>query len=186
MPRAAKAGCIGPRSAYERRGSTAILLPSEQSYGHRRPGHGIPNNVTTIERSTPPGKPTEASAGSATSSESGSSSSDVVLIHGVTADGQGLQVLRRRDGRIEAGAARPLKHGQPIQGEVVRLKPRKEFPLLCDVEVEVAAPKSAVAQSADEPSGTGRKGPARVTTERYRENWDAIWARPKKDGALLN
>jgi hypothetical protein len=112
----------------------------------------------------------------------------VVLIHGVTSDGQGLHVLRRRDGRIEAGAARPLKHGQPIQGEVVRLKPRKEFPLLCDVEVEVAVPKPKApeAQSAEEPTGTGRKGPARVTTERYRENWDAIWARPNKDEGLLN
>jgi hypothetical protein len=161
-------------------------LRSERSYGHRRLGHGISNNVTTIERSTPPGKPNETSAGSATSGESSPASSDVVLIHGVTSDGQGLQVLRRRDGRVEAGAARPLRHGQPIQGEVVRLKPRKEFPLLCDVEVEVAAPKSPGVQSADEPTGTGRKGPARVTTERYRENWDAIWARPKKDERLLN
>jgi len=95
-------------------------------------------------------------------------------------------VLRRRDGRVEAGAARPLKHGQPIQGEVVRLKPRKEFPLLCDVEVELPSPKLPGARSTDEPTGAVRKGPARVTTERYRENWDAIWARPKKDEKLLN
>ncbi|MBN1612616.1 MAG: hypothetical protein JW940_38655 [Polyangiaceae bacterium] len=143
--------------------------------------------MTTTERSSPPAKPNEASAGSSPSSESGSSSSsDVVLIHGVTSDGEGLQVLRRREGRVEAGAARPLKHGQPIQGEIVRLKPRKEFPLLCDVEVELPAPKSPEARSADEPTGTVRKGPARVTTERYRENWDAIWARSNEDDTLLN
>jgi hypothetical protein len=144
--------------------------------------------VTTTERSSPPGKPNEASASPATT-ESAPAPPDLVLIHGVTPDGQGLEVLRRRDGRIEAGAARPLKHGQPIQGEVVRLKPRKEFPLLCDVEVELAAPtpKLPEAQSASEPTTVAvRKGPARVTSERYRENWDAIWARPKKDEGLLN
>lgn len=92
-------------------------------------------------------------------------------------------MLRRRDGQIEAGQARPLKHGQPIQGEVVRLKPRKELPLLCDVEVELPSSLPRVERTED---ATVRKGPARVSTERYRENWDAIWARTKKDDTLLN
>jgi hypothetical protein len=153
---------------------TARALPAEAWY---------PTHVTTTESSSPPGAPHEASAGASAASEP-AAPADVVLIHGVTPDGEGLQVLRRRDGQIEAGAARPLKHGQPIQGEVVRLKPHKEFPLLCDVEVELPGPKLPRVPSTEQPRS--RKGPARVATERYRENWDAIWARPKKDEPLLN
>lgn len=106
-----------------------------------------------------------------------------MLVHGVTEDGEGFKVLRRRDGRVESGAARPLKHGQPITGEVVRLIPRKEFPLLCDVEVALPAPSAPSAPSA--PAGE-RKGPPKVATERYRENWDAIWNRPASGRRVLN
>jgi len=92
-----------------------------------------------------------------------------VLVHGVTPDGRGLQVLRQRDDQVETGALRPLEQGKSIQGEVVSLAPRKEFPLLCDVKVEVPAPAAEPRES------RSHSGPAQVASDRYRRNWDAIW-----------
>jgi len=92
--------------------------------------------------------------------------SDVVLVHGVTDDGKGLSVLRARNGELETGACRPLEHGKPIHGEVVRLKPRKDCPIVCDVETSLPAPEAA----------RDRTGPAQVATRAYRDNWDAIFA----------
>jgi hypothetical protein len=108
------------------------------------------------------------------------SGKDLALIHGRTADGAGLRIIRRREDRIELGAIRPLQEGVPIAGEVVSLTPRPEFPLLCDVKVELPAnaPEADVA-------APSRHGPAQVATDQYRENWDRIW--PKKgEPALTN
>ena len=104
-----------------------------------------------------------------------SNSKDIALIHGKTPDGEGLRILRRREDRLELGAVHPLKEGAPITGEVVTLTPRPDFPLLCDVKTELAAPKPT-ADVASSP----RHGPAQVATDQYRENWDRIWAQPKK------
>jgi len=112
------------------------------------------------------------------SSERGESS-DVALIHGVTSEGD-LRILRKRNDRIELGGVRALREGVPITGEVVRLTPRKEFPLMCDVVTELAAP----ARPADVAEGRGesRKGPAQVATDRYRANWDTIFSgRPRSE-----
>ncbi len=124
---------------------------------------------------------------------------DVALIHGVTEDRRGLCVLRHRDDRLEAGTVRPLEHGKPIQGEIVRLSPRPEMPLVCDVETELlvnpatettpadaapAEPAKTESPAAEAPARIGaaaRRGPARVTTERYRANWDAVFRRPKRE-----
>jgi len=114
-------------------------------------------------------------------------SPDVALIHGVTPDGEGLQILRARGDRLELGAVRPLREGAPITGEVVTLRPRASFPALCDVEThfkpaETAsdrqeAPRSAVVQ---------RSGPAQVATDEYRRNWDAIWNQASTKSKLVN
>jgi len=101
--------------------------------------------------------------------------SDIALIHGKTADGEGLRIIRRREDRIELGAVRPLKEGAPIAGEVVSLTPRPEFPLLCDVKVHCSAPV-ARGDVAEAP----RHGPAQVATDQYRENWDRIWQKKPK------
>jgi hypothetical protein len=98
-------------------------------------------------------------------------STDIALIHGRTADGEGLRVLRRRDDRVELGDVRPLEQGKPIQGEVVTLKPRPEFPLLCDVKVELEAPQ----QRGDK--RCQHAGPARVASDEYRRNWERIFRR---------
>lgn len=101
--------------------------------------------------------------------------SDVALIHGKTADGEGLRIIRRREDRLELGAVRPLKEGAPIAGEVVSLTPRADFPLLCDVKVQYAAPTAR--RDVAEPV---RHGPAQVATDQYRENWDRIWQKKPK------
>lgn len=105
---------------------------------------------------------------------------DVALIHGRTADGQGLRVIRRRDDRLELADVRPLEEGKPIHGEIVRMTPRPEFPLLCDVETELPAPSSLT-----------HRGPVQVATDTYRKNWDAIFqpasaAEDKSEVELLN
>jgi len=113
-----------------------------------------------------------------------SASRDVALIRGRTADGEGLSILRQKGDRVELGALKPLKEGVPIHGEVVTLKPRPEFPLLCDVDVNYTPPEQVadVAKRSDE----ARRGPAQVASESYRENWDAIWSRPAKKRELVN
>lgn len=103
-------------------------------------------------------------------------SSDTLLIHGVSPDGERLAVLRAREDRVEAGVVQRVKEGESITGELVRLKPRPEFPLLCDVEVELPSPSQ---RKPDAPR-LSHGGPAQVATTSYRANWDAIWSRGKK------
>lgn len=112
---------------------------------------------------------------------------DVVLVHSPTADGDGVNVLRARRQGLEVGTMRPLAEGRPIHGEVVKLTPRAEMPLLYDVETEVPPPEQQDAASPDgaipasEPRETrAASGPAQVASESYRRNWDAIWKRPTK------
>lgn len=110
-------------------------------------------------------------------------SSDVALIHGVTAEGD-LRVLRQRGDQLEAAAVRPLREGVPITGEVVRLTPRKEFPLLCDVKTEFTTPSVAPpATDSAAPRALPHKGPAQVATDAYRNNWDKIWSNSKTSGS---
>ena len=109
------------------------------------------------------------------------SGGDVALIHGVNESGD-LRILRQREGRVELGQVRPLREGVPISGEVVRLTPRKEFPLLCDVTTELAASAPAPQHdTAEVAASQSHKGPAQVATDRYRENWDLIWKRRSSD-----
>nr|PZN22511.1 MAG: hypothetical protein DIU78_15575 [Pseudomonadota bacterium] len=103
-------------------------------------------------------------------------SRDLALIHGITAEGD-LAILRKRGDRIELGGVRPLRHGVPITGEVVRLIPRKEFPLLCDVVTEL--PAQAAPTDVARPRSAERSGPPQVATESYRENWDRIFSRSR-------
>lgn len=111
-------------------------------------------------------------------------SSDVVLIHGVTEDGKGLHVLRARNQSIEAGQVRPLEHGKPLQGDVVKLRPRRGAPFLCDVETEVSNAE-LVPPSKGAGRTRARKGPAQVASSAYRDNWEAIWRRGGKDEEQL-
>ena len=114
--------------------------------------------------------------------------SDVALIHGVAPDGDGLQIVRARDNRLELGVVRPLREGAPITGEVVTLRPRPNFPALCDVETHYkpALPAAPAAADASPPLLAARTGPAQVATDEYRRNWDAIWSKPAEKAKLSN
>ena len=105
----------------------------------------------------------------------------MALVHRVTPDGS-VHVIRRRGETLEAGALRPLVEGTPVHGEVVALRPRENFPLLCDVDVLYTPPASAKAPEPPAPPRPARrKGPAQVATDVYRDNWDSIWSRKKND-----
>jgi len=137
-----------------------------------------------------PKKPTEEPSAIAPVASPASpvpASPDVALIHGVTADGEGLKILRARGDRLELGAIRPLREGTPITGEVVTLRPRASFPALCDVETHFkpAEPTSDRQESAPA-AAAQRSGPAQVATDEYRRNWDAIWSRSATKPKLAN
>jgi hypothetical protein len=110
---------------------------------------------------------------------------DAILIHGVSEDGETMAVLRAREDRVEAGLVRPVKAGQPLRGELLKLTPRPEFPLLCDVEVQVPEGVVNASGGSDAPAPARRGGPAQVATDSYRENWDAIWSKPKSSKKAL-
>ena len=63
---------------------------------------------------------------------------DLALVFGPAADGDGVNILRRRagSGTVEAGTVRPLREGRAITGEVVHLEPREEAPFLFDCETD--------------------------------------------------
>src|SRR4051794_32557978 len=105
-----------------------------------------------------------------------------MLIQGISEDGEALAVLRARDDRVEAGIVRSVKEGELGQGELVKLKPRPETPLVCDVEVQV--PENAVNSKG---VSDVHHGPAQVATRTYRANWDNIWKKPSgKKSSLPN
>jgi hypothetical protein len=144
--------------------------------------------VTRQKESSDQQAPLKAGTAAVDSSPKPPEQADVALLAGPTADGKGMTVLRAKRGRLEAGEVRPLEPGKPIVGEVVSLKPRKAFPLLCDVETHLdlqpAAAKAKPRESAVEPTAR-RSGPPQVASEAYRQNWDAIYRRGKKP-ELLN
>jgi hypothetical protein len=135
----------------------------------------------------PTGRLDRSRAGQASASpaRSEATGTDTVLIHGVSEDGESFAVLRARDDRLEAGVLRKVKDGEPLHGELLRLTPRPESPLVCDVEVQYAPPSAAASShdaAADAPHAPKLKhgGPAQVATVSYRANWDAIWSKPVK------
>jgi hypothetical protein len=115
-----------------------------------------------------------------------SSSADVALIQGVTPDGAGLQILRARENRVEVGAIRPLREGTPITGEVVTLRPRPNFPALCDVETHFKPAPTPSSDRQETRAALAHAGPAQVATDDYRRNWDAIWNHSTKKPKLVN
>lgn len=143
----------------------------------------------------PPQKKPDPRASSQTDARSGADpasnkqTADVVLVHGVTEDRQGLKVIRARESGIEVGEVRPLKEGQPLNQDVVKLTPRPEAPYLCDVKTEFSAEEAAAARTnrgefatrdeANKKPQPSQKGPAQVATNTYRDNWDVIWARTR-------
>jgi hypothetical protein len=99
-----------------------------------------------------------------------------VLIQGVAEDGA-MAVLRARNNQVEAGVMRSVKPGEPVSGELLKLKPRPECPLVCDVEASI--PEGTLNATGGSDRAPEHGGPAQVATPTYRANWDAIWAKPR-------
>ena len=70
---------------------------------------------------------------------------DVMILHSVTPDGEAINALRSRQGRLDMTELRPLKDGQDVShSEVVKLKPHKDMPIVCDVDVLYSPEESRV------------------------------------------
>ncbi len=117
---------------------------------------------------------------------------DVVLVHGKTADGAGLKVIRSRPERLELAELRPAPEGTPLNGrELVRLKRRAPQVPVFDVEVmhddrphgEAPAGSDAAPGSPPRPA---HAGPARTSNPRYRSNWDRIFGSGRSGEDLPN
>ena len=106
---------------------------------------------------------------------------DVMLVHGVNETGDEYAVLRAREDKLEAGVVKTVKEGEPVDGEVLKLTPRPEAPMLFDVESQLSS------KALNAPGGSdSRKGPAQVASSTYRSNWDSIWKKKKPKKQLLN
>jgi hypothetical protein len=105
---------------------------------------------------------------------------DFAILGGPTEDGEGTHLVRFRDGSISAGELRPVKDGEPVtHRELVRLHP-------IDAERRVMRVETLHAPAALPPESQtpSLSRPARVSNERYRKNYDAIFdaKRSKKPG----
>lgn len=106
---------------------------------------------------------------------------DVILIHGVDPQRRELHVVRSKGGEVGLGIVRPVEEGRPIDGDLVRLKPHKDMPLLCDVEEVLSVPKPPA------PAGPPHPGPACVSTDAYRRGWEQVFGpRADTDPAEVN
>ena len=105
---------------------------------------------------------------------------DIAVLHGPTEDGKGARLLRFRGDTVTAAEIRPAREGQPLgQSELVRLKPlHSELPV-CEIEVLHAPALAEAAPDTESEAASGsaptRAGPARVSTQRYRRNWNAVF-----------
>jgi hypothetical protein len=123
-----------------------------------------------MERARDDGSPERPDGGAAPAEKA---AEDVVFVHGATE--HGVQITRLRDQRVESGELRAIKDGQPIMGELVKLSPREESERLFNVEVIAKGPMPT-------PEARAHKGPARIASERFRSNWDAVFSPPKTGG----
>lgn len=95
-------------------------------------------------------------------------SDDTLLVGAVSDDGKRALVLRKKGEELSVGELGPLEEGKPITGEVVSLSQREEHPALFDVKTEYA------------PKQRDGVGPARVSNQSYRDGWDTLWGRRKR------
>lgn len=96
---------------------------------------------------------------------------DIVLIHSLTEDGAGVNAVRSRPDRLDFAELRPAKEGQDVSNvELVRLRPRDQAPFICDVDVLHNPDKAQVG-----PSEGSHDGPARISSDSYRKNWDLVF-----------
>jgi hypothetical protein len=107
---------------------------------------------------------------------------DFAILGGPTEDGEGTHLVRFRDGAVSAGEIRPVKEGEPVtHRELVRLHP-------IDAERRVMRVETLHAPDPlPESESPQRSRPARVSNERYRKNYEAIFeAKGKKRDWSVN
>jgi hypothetical protein len=98
---------------------------------------------------------------------------DVVVLRGPTQDGEGVEVLRARNGNVEAGEMRAVRPGASIKGvEIVRLLAREGSPMVWNVKVEYDGREKGT-----EGCARDGHGPAKVSSRAYRDGWDAIFGK---------
>lgn len=155
-------------------------VPNPPAMGSARQSRATPD-APQIRESRPVGwqngdVPKRASA------KPGDERRDVALIVG--GDENAYHILRQRseDAPLEAGVLRPLTEGKALTGELVKLRPREEAPVLFDVETELDLRPNAAADV----GGDRATGPARVTSDAYRKGWDAIWGDSRPSRSRLN
>lgn len=102
---------------------------------------------------------------------------DTLLLGPVVSDNGTRACIRHLpDHRVGVGFMRPLRDGQPIHGgEVVSLKHVEEN------RYAVTSLYGSPVPHEDTPAADEAQGPARVTTEAYREGWDRIFG-PREIG----
>ncbi len=117
-----------------------------------------------------------AEPAAATDGELSAQGRDVVFAYRKTDEGDGFQVIRSRDNRLEIGEVRELCDGKPIRGDIVKLSPIAGRDRLFDVEVVMEASRIRATT-----------GPPQVSTEAYRQQWEAIFGqRPSTGPRELN
>lgn len=106
-----------------------------------------------------------------------------MLVHGRSDDGA-LQVLRKKGDELSLGELRPVEEGKPLRGNLLRLRPRAEMPLLADVEEEIRLPGPSLPSAPSAaPSAPSLSGPPQVASDSYRKGWDSLWGRTKRKSA---
>jgi hypothetical protein len=107
---------------------------------------------------------------------------DVLFLHSRNEAGDGFRVIRAREEGLQVGEIKPVKEGEPIKGDLVKLSPRKEAGgRLFDVHVMLSDKEVSHAAAA-----RTRPGPAQVATEAYVRNWETIFGRGPKADVLPN
>lgn len=112
---------------------------------------------------------------------------DRVLIHGRTEDGEGLRALRSRPDRFDLAEVRFAREGQCIgDSDLVSLHPT-ELPLIYDVETIFSRDENPeMKEKSGKVGSISHIGPARIATDAYRRNWEAIFGcgKPVDDTSL--
>lgn len=83
-----------------------------------------------------------------------------------------LGVLHSEEG-CSMGLLRPTRHGQPIHGRAVHLRPREDGHFDCETIYQGPATSTST-------------GPAKVTSNAYRDDWDAIFGGDSSSARVLN
>ncbi|RLB52900.1 MAG: hypothetical protein DRI90_21690 [Deltaproteobacteria bacterium] len=153
-------------------GSQPRSEPGSQPKSPKEPKPGSPpdRTITGGTQGQTPNPPAE------TDSEAATEGRDVVFAYSKTDSGDGFRVIRSRDNQLELGEVRELQDSKPVHGDIVKLSPIAGRDQLYDVEVLMEGPKTR-----------STTGPARVSTEVYREQWEAIFgSKPSTDPSELN